>query len=322
MSDPFPEAKAGRREIVLSAFQDLVERATYKLEGRQKHCARSAYRHLRRAARIYDIAPEMAVFGVITAEEEAATAIMYALKEKKYAGSEHLDPWNHRHKAVIAPFLEFTASFFGEIGVSTPRVSISRDEKKPTITIQIDMNEILGRSSEEPLFGEPTPPLNFAMQDQDGPLNLAKKFAEFSRQKNKTDVFEFVKAQANFRNELLYASDRGIARTEVREDFFQLKTNWITVLFVILLLIEQSDECQLFVAQCLDALLVVLRKLNAPQFSFEMPIKENFNGIFVERIGDQSPTVQFKSRRVVRVDFTYYWLPVWKMTITPNTTSR
>ncbi|PLU07434.1 hypothetical protein BMJ29_02810 [Sinorhizobium medicae] len=68
----------------------------------------------------------MSFFRAITAEEEAATALILALKQRRYPGSEKLNPWEHLHKAAVSPFLDAVGNVLAETGMPAPRLSINR----------------------------------------------------------------------------------------------------------------------------------------------------------------------------------------------------
>ncbi len=44
-------------------------------------------------------------FRAITAEEEAATALIFALQRRRYPRANELDSYKHAHKAGLTPFL-------------------------------------------------------------------------------------------------------------------------------------------------------------------------------------------------------------------------
>jgi hypothetical protein len=64
--------------------QEVKNIVEEQAKGLVKSCAKNAIRHLEKAWDIKDIDPEMSIFRAITAEEEAATSIFIALKEKGY----------------------------------------------------------------------------------------------------------------------------------------------------------------------------------------------------------------------------------------------
>ena len=57
-----------------------------------KNCFRSALHHLKKAASLSNIDPAMAIFRGITAEEEAASGLMYCLREGNYFDAKRLKP--------------------------------------------------------------------------------------------------------------------------------------------------------------------------------------------------------------------------------------
>lgn len=77
--------------------------STTALPGRA--AARNAVRHIDRSSVIADIDAHMAAFRAITAEEESATAVMYAIKRHAYPGHEYLNVRDHIHKNALSPFL-------------------------------------------------------------------------------------------------------------------------------------------------------------------------------------------------------------------------
>jgi hypothetical protein len=72
----------GDRALPLDDFQLALEALSQKLAGRPRHSAANAFRTLRRAWKIAEIDPEIALFLAITAEEEAATALMVSLQSR------------------------------------------------------------------------------------------------------------------------------------------------------------------------------------------------------------------------------------------------
>lgn len=269
-------------DIPLSEFQVQIEKIVLGLKGRIKHCGRSAYRHLRRAWELRDIAPELAAFSALTAEEEAATALIIAIQRKKYPNSELLNHRSHLHKVAITPFLRATAWIFESLDYAAPQISVSHDEKGYWISVKVNANKLMGNEGGEPRYLEPVPPLNFTVRDKNGSADFGKRFSEFTSEKGQPDVFEFIKSEANARNKLLYASDVGIAHVKFPEKFFRGRAERITTLFTLALMIEQSDEHQLLVSQALDSFLQILKRIDVSQFEFPHD-DENFEGLLIEK---------------------------------------
>jgi hypothetical protein len=104
MADP----DAGTQDetnLSLSDFQMSLERCISKLNGRVKHSGRNAFAHLRMAWSIRRIDPAMAAFRAITAEEEAASALILSLKQKNYPNSSRLNHRDHIQKSALIPSL-------------------------------------------------------------------------------------------------------------------------------------------------------------------------------------------------------------------------
>ncbi len=87
---------------------ELLEQIPNK---QSKHCFRSAMNHLERAETLFPIDRSMAVFRCFTAEEEAASGLMYCLKDKRYKNAEKLNPRNHVQKNAVIQFFSILCQF-------------------------------------------------------------------------------------------------------------------------------------------------------------------------------------------------------------------
>ena len=56
----------------------------------------------------------MAAFRSYTAEEEAASALMHCLKERRYVNAEGLNPKSHKQKSAVISFLTILKKFYDE----------------------------------------------------------------------------------------------------------------------------------------------------------------------------------------------------------------
>src|SRR4051812_2704559 len=89
-------------ELPFSKTQVDLEKAVHNLpKGRPRNCCRNAFHRIKRAWSLRLLDPEIAVFSAITAEEEAASAVISALKTKGYSGADILNPRSHPHKAGV-----------------------------------------------------------------------------------------------------------------------------------------------------------------------------------------------------------------------------
>lgn len=253
-------------------FHHGVERAVNKLGGRVKHCCRNAYAHLRGAARIRSIDPAMAAFRAITAEEEAAAALILSLKQKGYPGADLLNHRNHIHKAALTHFINAVRKVMEVLDTATPTVHL-HDTDPPKISVRIDMSK-LGLSTPEPLFGIPDHPLNFSIQKGEG-VGLAHRFGEelqgIAMERGVSEIVDLINNEANERNRLFYAGDTGLPHVTVEDGFFLERRRRVMVLLLLTIAIQQTPTHQLFAVQCLRSLLLALRKIEIANFNFETP---------------------------------------------------
>jgi len=297
--------------LKLTEFQASVERCVGMLNGRLKHCGRSAHRHLRRAWTLRQSAPELAAFCMITAEEEAATAVILAVKSKLYSGSEKLNHKSHPHKLSLTPFLRAIHDALKHFDYAMPEILIQENQKQYKVILRFDANKLTGSTSETAKFIEPIPALNFVISDQNGPLNFIEKLTEVAELKGFQNILEYINNEANLRNKLLYAQEGGIAHVKLPTEFFERRVQRVTNLFILTLLITQSSEKQVFVTQCLDALLQIHKRIDATQFEFEPSVD---GPLFrVERLGSADPIITYTERWAGILDFSCIWSPSWNV---------
>ena len=99
----------------LTSFdQSCLELLEESPRTRSRASMRSAINHLRRAELLMSIDRPMAVFRCYTAEEEAASALIYCLKERRYVNADRLNPRNHIQKNAVIPFLSILKRFYDE----------------------------------------------------------------------------------------------------------------------------------------------------------------------------------------------------------------
>lgn len=94
-----------RHTLKLSDFDCKCIELLEALPNRHsKHCFRSAINHLERAEKLLLIDSSMAVFRCFTAEEEAASGLMYCLKDRGYSNAEKLKQQDHVQKNAVIQF--------------------------------------------------------------------------------------------------------------------------------------------------------------------------------------------------------------------------
>jgi hypothetical protein len=282
-----------------------------------KHCGRNAFAHLRNAWALRNIDPSMAAFRAITAEEEAASALMFSLQRKQYPNASKLLPRNHNHKASITPFLQSISAKLADANVPAPNVFLAEGEEKPRVHIQIDIHALSGMT-DLPHFAEPDPPLHFSIADQHGVADLAKDFARFAAERDGAAVKKYIDEEANLRNKILYASDTGIPNIQIKDEFITRRMNNVVTILTIVIMVEQTNLHQDFVCQCLDALLRIHERIERSGFEpTQSPSDQPC--LSIDRTSDMT-RVQVGSKGQtstafiqMTTDFRYQWLQVWKI---------
>lgn len=195
-------------DMPMDEHHRVAERCANKLSGRIRHRLRSAHRHLRLAWTLHPIDGEMSLFRAITAEEEAASALMLALKQRRYPGAEMLKPRDHRHKSAITPFLNAVNNMLADARVPAPKLSIHEGDP-PRLHLSLDIGSLLGHVA--PLHAEPDHPLNFVLRGgADGSVyRFISELQTIADDRSAKDIGTLVDQEANLRNRLLYAGDEG-----------------------------------------------------------------------------------------------------------------
>ena len=165
-----------------------------------------------------------------------------------------------------------------------------RIEGDPRIELSMD---IAGQARlDRPLWGTPDEPLNFSMwSDRTGPFKLhdfSEEMAALATEKDKRDIAAYVAAEANRRNELLYASEQGIPSVAFADSLLIGRRQRVTVLLVLTIAIMQTEIRQLFLVQCLEALVRVVQGLESD------PIAIPHVDATVERLELASPLLRLR----------------------------
>jgi hypothetical protein len=212
-----------------------------------------------------DIDKNMAIFRIITAEEEAASALMISLKRRHYNGSEKLKLYSHVHKSsiwfIIAAFTEFLPALQGSI---EGEFAIEPDETTGKAT-PIMRFKILNSSL--PGYIYPIPPLEIQLIHGNGTNKtlhmLEEEIKKLVSAKGHEEFLKYIQAEANIRNEILYAGDQGVptASNDI-DSFIKHRRKRVFVLQIVCLLIDFYPQKQLLVKQLLQVLLVNLKSIN------------------------------------------------------------
>jgi hypothetical protein len=229
-------------------------------KSRGKHSLRNAWYHLERGWAIRGIDPAMATFRGITAEEEAATGLIYAVRDRDYDNSNLLNPWNHSHKHSIYPFFQLLSDFFAEsiepMGYKPGiRLGSVDDPSRLKIYIPMIVNGV-------EVFAMPDPPLNLNIKVDGKPISFKRQVDKLATLKNVKRVEKYITDKANERNKLLYASVNGYPHLEsIADEFFIEQKKKVMTMAYSYLLIEPYNEKQPFVQQTIDSLLNMLGRI-------------------------------------------------------------
>lgn len=236
---------------------ELLEAAPKK---HSRNCFRSAFHHLESAEKLVAIDPAMAIFRGITAEEEAASGLMRCLSERDYRNASMLSPRNHVHKNAVIPFLRILSLFHGDFLKSNnikPIFHIKTENGNRHLTIALP---IVINGEETHVY--PIPPLNFGISIEEKPPSYKNQVATYVQAKGARDIAQHLKAEANTRNQILYAGPDGYPKvTDVSPAFLQEKTKHVLILLRAYLFIFPYKEQQPFVQHALDAFLAMLGTL-------------------------------------------------------------
>ena len=205
----------------------------------------------------------MSLFRAITAEEEAATALIRALQVRRYPNADRLNDRWHPHKASIWPFVIAINDKLVEKNIPLPQVAL-QVEGEPRIVLSVDIAGQAGLSA--PLWGTPDEPFNWSLwSDRTGPFkphDFSEELEALASRKGQKSITAYVTAEANRRNQLLYASDQGIPAVFFADSLLLDRRMRVTVLLTLTIAVMQTRSHQLFFVQCLDALLRVVQNFN------------------------------------------------------------
>lgn len=240
---------AKRRAALLS----MIDKAPKNSRGSVKH----AWEQIDKARLLAGVDNEMAAFRAITAEEEAATAIIKEITSIGYNHSKQLRAYNHSHKAGIWHLLTVISKFMHETG-SMRKFAVSEGDG--------DLKGKLTISFPSPIPADsgwisPVPPLNVSITSDDKRIGFTNQANKLASEKSSKNLIKFIEREANIRNELIYASPEGIPSVEKPPlEFIAEREKRVMVLTQAYLLISQYREKQLFVQQSLDAYIQMLGK--------------------------------------------------------------
>ncbi|MES1935169.1 hypothetical protein C27AD_02402 [Salinisphaera hydrothermalis C27AD] len=201
----------------------------------------------------------MALFRLITAEEEAVAGLFYALKFRQYKNAKQLNPRDHIHKSAATPFLQILAFFFDEWWdkKNTPWMRIMDEGKGAELRTAFETT-----ISGEKKIAHPIPPLNFSVSSNGEYPSFEKQMDKLLGEQSQNDMLEFVQDRANLRNKILYANSDGFPSvSNIGDGVFERCQRVVMAMVYAYLFIQPYPEKQLFVQESLNAFLVMLGRV-------------------------------------------------------------
>lgn len=235
---------------------------------RSKHCFKSAINHLQRAETLFSIDSSMAVFRCYTAEEEAASGLMFCLKDKGYDNANKLNPKDHMQKNAVIQFFSILAQFiedeFRQFNIDLFLNVVQNDNQKNLVfVVEMDLGEGLHTYI-------PNPPFNIILQYEMKRLSYKKQIEKLMLSREVNNISTYIKTLANQRNLLLYANEKGYpSEVTITDKFFPAYQKRVFAMLRTYLMIEPYKEKQPFVQDILDAFLQMIEKQNFDDFHEE-----------------------------------------------------
>lgn len=185
----------------------LLDGIKENAKGHSKKCIFSAVEHLKMAYMIKDVDSEMAMFRVITAEEEVARAIFLILKEHEYKNSKKIKDRDHRYKQALSLFIGSIQDFFYTSSQNNnfpfkKHITLSFNEETKLLELRIPL-----KNPDTKVI--PIPPLNFEMSINGKPYYFQNELNEFTLNSNSKSLQKLIDEKVNFRNRILYADTEG-----------------------------------------------------------------------------------------------------------------
>jgi len=270
----------------------LVEAVEKIGPARVKHSGRSAFNHLRKSWILHPIDAEMSYFRALTAEEEASSALILALKQQRYPGAERLDAQNHVHKASVWVILRAIVQGYVDKKLPGPKISVMKGDR-PRIRIDVDIGPMIG--SDDPCWVHSPDPFHMVLHsDEQGPFELHRWTRELDAIAGPgVSAIDYIREVANNRNRVLYASDKGVPASVFSDGLILDRLERVKWIMIATVGIVQTKTLQLFVIQALEALLIAIRRFEGEGYSF--PAHSNLGNSDAHLSIEQQPDGSFKS---------------------------
>ena len=215
-----------------------------KVNTPSRHSMRNAWDHIDKARALIVVDPSMAAFRAITAEEEAATALIKLVTERQYEGSKLLNRKMHDHKNCVYFFIVAIAKHFKALTdlASIQTLVTGLTEEKLRIKWRIEGLLPQGMGFEPPL------PLDLRINQNNEEYDLANEITEVIQESEHSSLKKLINEESNLRNKILYANDSGIPSVNAPHTMVDTRESRVRTMTYIYLLIAQHKERQQLVA--------------------------------------------------------------------------
>ncbi|MCK4743358.1 MAG: hypothetical protein KAT25_06035 [Sulfuriflexus sp.] len=232
------------------------------------HCFRSAINHLELGEKLLTLDKPMGVFRLLTAEEEAASGLMFCLKECGYINANRLNPRDHNHKVSVIELFIIIKKFIDD-EIASRGIDIVTLQEQDGKRLALDI-VLPGEDEEQRPKIRPYPPLCFDFSGQENKILYKKQIKSLLAERGVEDIKNYAKKQANRRNQLLYASSEGyLADIEIEDKFYPAqKSRVFAMLNAYLLIVPYAVNCQ-FIQDSLNAYLNIFTKIGLRKSSRE-----------------------------------------------------
>lgn len=261
MTTDSPENDMTMREALRLAGAKLPKDVSLRIEN--------AYLGFEKARMLLPIDREMASFRAITAEEEAATALIKSLQVRGYPGAKKLRPYRHTHKAAVGPFLEAARVSLSER--TSISINVTVDWHEPSITVALPLSQFgISLPGKENLQIQLVEPLGVIAKKGDGhPADYfqdgIKAVVEAA---DHPDIGRMIAVEANLRNKLLYASDSSLPESRLTEEGIERRQARADLAIGLAIAVMQVRTPQTFATQALQAFLRCIDRNADEQFTY------------------------------------------------------
>jgi hypothetical protein len=190
----------------LQNLRRVIETCTSQV----KWSAMNAFEYLKAADDLLSSHPNLSAFSAICAEEEAAAALIHSVKGLRYPGAKRIKFTSHPHKHAVYFFVRLVVDWYQshqkiEDWPFRPAVfSIKPEGKRMALHLVLPLKAY-------PFAANPYPPLNLHVEGASSLESvLVEQMGLFLKTTEPDKIRGMIERAAGYRNELLYASSKGL----------------------------------------------------------------------------------------------------------------